>query len=222
MDDLYELCEKEYRSFDHEVKYIYTEDTLQNICLGLYSMCKGAESKYFNGHTNIRSGDFVCFGVKGIMDINKKLRDTLLFNILSYMNDQILGKGNSIVAIDEAYLFLYNRTAIEYIRNGMKRCRKKESAFILASQNLEDFLQPEIRELTKPLFSIPTHHFLFNPGNIKAEEFIDTLQLEPAEYELIRFPERGTCLYRCGNERYLLMVKAPKYKATLFGSAGGR
>ena len=122
------------------------------------------------------------------------------------MNDQILGKGNSIAAIDEAYLFLYNRTAIEYIRNGMKRCRKKESAFILASQNLEDFLQPEIRELTKPLFSIPTHHFLFNPGNIKAEEFIDTLQLEPAEYELIRFPERGTCLYRCGNERYLLMV----------------
>ena len=222
MDDLYELCEKEYRSFDHEVKYIYTEDTLQNICLGLYSMCKGAESKYFNGHTNIRSGDFVCFGVKGIMDTNKKLRDTLLFNILSYMNDQILGKGNSIAAIDEAYLFLYNRTAIEYIRNGMKRCRKKESAFILASQNLEDFLQPEIRELTKPLFSIPTHHFLFNPGNIKAEEFIDTLQLEPAEYELIRFPERGTCLYRCGNERYLLMVKAPKYKATLFGSAGGR
>ena len=41
MDDLYELCEKEYRSFDNEVKYIYTEDTLQSICLGLYSMCKG-------------------------------------------------------------------------------------------------------------------------------------------------------------------------------------
>lgn len=96
-------------------------------------------------------------------------------------------------AIAEAYLFLYNRTAIEYIRNGMKRCRKKESAFILASQNLEDFLQPEIRELTKPLFSIPTHHFLFNPGNIKAEEFIDMLQFEPAEYKLIRFPERGIC-----------------------------
>lgn len=222
MNDLYELCEKEFRSFNPEVKYIYTEDTLQNICLGIYSMCKGAESKYFNGHTNIRSGDFVCFGVKGIMDTNKKLRDTLLFNILSYMNDQLLGKGNSIAAIDEAYLFLYNRTAIEYIRNGMKRCRKKESAFILASQNLEDFLQPDIRELTKPLFSIPTHHFLFNPGNIKAAEYIDTLQLEPSEYDLIKFPEQGTCLYRCGNERYLLMVKAPKYKAALFGSAGGR
>ena len=42
------------------------------------------------------------------------------------------------------------------------------------------------------------------------------------EYELIRYPERGTCLYRCGNERYLLQVIAPDYKAELFGKAGGR
>ena len=222
MDDLYEFCEKEYRSFDNEVKYIYTEETLQSICLGIYSMCKGAESKYFNGHTNIRSGDFVCFGVKGIMDTNKKLKNTLLFNILSYMNDQLLGKGNTIAAIDEAYLFLSNMTAIEYIRNGMKRCRKKESAFILASQNLEDFLQPDVKELTKPMFSIPNHQFLFNPGSIKAEDFIDTIQLEQAEYDLMKFSERGTCLYRCGNERYLLVVIAPMYKAALFGTAGGR
>ena len=156
------------------------------------------------------------------MDTNKRLKDTLLFNILSYMSNQLLGKGNTVAAIDELYLFLSNMTAIEYIRNGMKRVRKKESAFILASQNIEDFLLPEIKEFTKPLFSIPTHHFLFNPGNISAAPFIDTLQLEPSEYDLFKFPERGTCFYRCGNERYLLQVIAPAYKAALFGSAGGR
>ena len=156
------------------------------------------------------------------MDTNKKLKNTLLFNILSYMNDQLLGNGNTIAAIDEAYLFLSNMTAIEYIRNGMKRCRKKESAFILASQNIEDFLQPDVKELTKPMFSIPNHQFLFNPGSIKAEDFIDTLQLEQAEYDLMKFSERGTCLYRCGNKRYLLVVIAPIFKAALFGTAGGR
>jgi hypothetical protein len=51
---------------------------------------------------------------------------------------------------------------------------------------------------------------------------MDTLQLEPSEFDLIRYPERGTCLYRCGNERYLLQVKTPTYKAEQFGSAGGR
>ena len=33
---------------------------------------------------------------------------------------------------------------------------------------------------------------------------------------------RGGCLYKCGNERYNLMVQAPPYKARLFGKAGGR
>ena len=222
MSDLYELVEKEFMAFDNAKKHLYTEEILQNICLGLHSMCKGAESKYFNGRTNIKDGEFICFGVKGLMDTNKRLKDTLLFNILSYMSDQLLGKGNTVAAVDELYLFLTNMTAIEYIRNGMKRVRKKESSFILASQNIEDFLLPEIKEFTKPLFSIPAHHFLFNPGNISPTAFIDTLQLEESEYSLIKYPERGTCLYRCGNERYLLQVIAPAYKAALFGSVGGR
>ena len=222
MSDLYELVEKEFMAFDSAKKQLYTEEILQNICLGLHSMCKGAESKYFNGITNIKDGEFICFGVKGLMDTNKRLKDNLLFNILSYMSDQLLGKGNTVAAVDELYLFLTNMTAIEYIRNGMKRVRKKESSFILASQNIEDFLLPEIKEFTKPLFSIPAHHFLFNPGNISPTAFIDTLQLEESEYSLIKYPERGTCLYRCGNERYLLQVIAPAYKAALFGSAGGR
>ena len=222
MSDLYELTEKEFHSFDSSRKHLYTEEILQNICLGLHSMCKGAESKYFDGYTNIRDGKFICFGVKGLMDTNKRLKDTLLFNILSYMSNQLLGKGNTVVAVDELYLFLTNMTAIEYIRNGMKRVRKKESSFILSSQNIEDFLLPEIKEFTKPLFSIPSHHFLFNPGNISPTDFMDTLQVEQSEYGLIKYPERGTCLYRCGNERYLLQVHAPDYKVKLFGKAGGR
>ena len=222
MQDLYDLIEKEFMIFDHEKKHLYTEETLQNICLGLHSMCKGAESKYFNGHTNIKDSQFLCFGVKGLMDTNKRLKDTLLFNILSYMSNQLLGVGNTVAAIDELYLFLTNLTAIEYIRNAMKRVRKKESAMVIASQNVDDFLIPEVRELTKPLFAIPTHQFLFNAGNIEPKAYTDTLQLEMSEFSLIKYPERGSCLYRCGNERYLLQVHAPVYKEKLFGKAGGR
>lgn len=222
MQDLYDLIEKEFMIFDHEKKHLYTEETLQNICLGLHSMCKGAEAKYFNGYTNIRDGEFLCFGVKGLMDTNKRLKDTLLFNILSYMSNQLLGKGNTVSAIDETYLFLSNLTAIEYIRNAMKRVRKKESAMVLASQNVDDFLIPEVKAFTKPLFAIPTHQFLFNAGNVEPRAYTDTLQLEMSEFSLIKYPERGSCLYRCGNERYLLQVHAPEHKEKLFGKAGGR
>ncbi len=222
MSDFYELCEEEFMTYDNKRKYLYTEEMLQEVCLGIHSMCVGAESKYFNGHTNIVDDKFVCFGVKRLMDTNKRLKDAMLFNILSYMSNELLGKGNTAASIDELYLFLTNMTAIEYIRNAMKRVRKKESAIILASQNIEDFLISSIREFTKPLFSIPTHQFLFNAGQINPKDFMDALQVEPSEFELIKYPERGTCLYRCGNERYLLQVIAPDYKSALFGKAGGR
>lgn len=222
MEDLYKLCEEEFMTYDKQRKYLYTEETLQEVCLGIHSMCVGTESKYFNGHSNITDDEFLCFGVKGLMDTNRRLKDAMLFNILSHMSNQLLGKGNTAAAIDELYLYLTNRTAIEYIRNAMKRVRKKDSAILIASQNINDFLMPEVCELTKPLFAIPTHQFMFNPGSIDARAFIDTLQLEPSEYELIKYPERGTCLYRCGNERYLLQVIAPEFKSALFGKAGGR
>ena len=222
MEDFYTLCENEFLNYDREQKHLYTEETLQEVCLGIHSMCVGAESVYFNGHTNITDDAFLVFGVKGLMDTNKRLKDTMLFNILSYMSNQLLGVGNTAASIDELYLFLTNMTAIEYIRNAMKRVRKKESSIILASQNIEDFLIPGIREFTKPLFSIPTHQFLFNAGQINPKEYMDALQVEPSEFELIKYPERGTCLYRCGNERYLLQVIAPDYKWDIFGKAGGR
>ena len=222
MQDFYNLCEEEFMTYDKQRKYLYTEETLQEVCLGIHSMCVGSESQYFNGHTNINDSNFLVFGVKGLMDTNRRLKDCMLFNILSFMSNELLGKGNTAASVDELYLFLSNMTTIEYLRNCMKRVRKKDSSVILASQNIEDFLIPSIREFTKPLFSIPTHQFLFNAGQINPREYMDALQVEPSEFELIKYPERGTCLYRCGNERYLLQVIAPEYKAALFGKSGGR
>ena len=99
----------------------------------------GAESVYFNGRTNITSTRFLVFGVKDLIHANSSVKDALLFNLLSYLSDQLLTKGNTVAALDELYLWLSNLTTIEYIRNCLKRVRKRNSALILASQNLEDF-----------------------------------------------------------------------------------
>ena len=222
MSDLYRFIEDEYKNYKPESKQIYTSNLLQEILLGIHSMCVGAESKFFNGHTNIKSDRFVVFGVKGLLQASKNIKNALLFNILSYMSNSLLTNGNTVAAIDEFYLFLSNITAVEYIRNFSKRVRKKDSAVVLASQNLEDYNLPGIAEYTKPLFAIPTHSFLFNAGNIDAKFYMDTLQIDESEYNLIRYPQRGVCLYKCGNERYNLVVVAPPHKVALFGTAGGR
>ena len=87
MSDFYDLLEEEFDLYDPKRKNLFSEETIQEVCLGLHSMCKGAESKYFNGHTNIKDDKFLVFGVKGIMELNRSLRDALLFSILSYMTN---------------------------------------------------------------------------------------------------------------------------------------
>ena len=227
LSDLYKLIEQEYREYDGNCHQLYTAELLQEILLGLHSMCQGAEAQFFNGHTNVTSSRFIVFGVKGLLQASKNVRGAMLFNILSYMSDRLLTIGNTTATLDELYVWLSDNvsvgtTIIEYIRNTLKRVRKKDSNLIMASQNLEDFDREGIRELTKPLFAIPPHQFIFNCGSIDKRLYMDLLQLEEAEYNLIRFPQRGVCLFKCGNERYLLEVHAPTYKEALFGTAGGR
>lgn len=222
LSDLYDLIEEEYKRYDEKGYALYTAQLLREVLLGLHSICKGADSRFFNGSTNITSSRFLVFGVKSLLMAGKNVRNAMLFNILSYMSDKLLTEGSTVATLDELYIWLSNPTAIEYIRNCLKRVRKKESAIIMASQNLEDFDQEGVREMTKPLFSIPPHQFLFNAGSIDKRYYMDMLQLEESEYDLIRYPQQGVCLYKCGNERYLLEVSAPPYKEALFGTAGGR
>ena len=219
LSDLYDVIEDAYQHYDREENPLYPRELLQEVLLGLHSMCRGAESKFFNGHTNITSSRFLVFGVKGLLQASRNVKDAMLFNVLSYLSDKLLTEGNTVATLDELYIWLSNVTTIEYIRNTLKRVRKKESALILASQNLEDFDVDGIRELTRPLFAIPTHQFLFNAGSVDKRFYMDNLQLEESEFELIRYPQRGVCLYKCGNERYLLEVHAPPHKAELFGKA---
>mgnify|MGYP000540912590 CR=1 FL=1 len=163
LSDLYDAIQQSYDHYE-AADSLYPQEMLRDLLLGLHSMCRGADARFFNGHTNIDRSKFLVFCVKGLDNMAENLRNTLLFSLLSYMSDQLLTLGNSVAAIDELYLWLSDPTVITYIRNALKRVRKKESALFLASQNLEDFTQPGIRELTRPLFSIPVHQFIFNGG----------------------------------------------------------
>lgn len=220
LSDLYALINNELVNYRNSS--LYTRELLQEVLLGLHSLCVGADAPFFNGHTNISDDRFLVFGVGGVLTVAKSLRNALLFNVLAYMSDRLLTAGNTVAALDELYLWLSNPVAIEYIRNCLKRVRKRDSALMMASQNLEDFDQEGVREMTKPLFAIPPHQFLFNPGSIGKRFYMDMLQLDEAEFELIRRARRGECLFKCGAERYHLKVIAPDHKAVLFGTAGGK
>ena len=113
LSEMYDFIEAEYKGFDEKDRQLYTAELLQNILLGLHSMCRGAESKFFNGHTNITDSTFVTFGVKGLLQASKSLKNALLFNVLSYMSNELLTTGDTAASLDEFYLFLSNLTAVD-------------------------------------------------------------------------------------------------------------
>ena len=221
LSDLYEIMEHEYRNYQNKNKELYTAETLQETLLGLHSICVGPDSIFFNGHTSVENTGSITFGLKDLLEDGEQIKNPTMFNLLSFMSNTLLTRGGAVAAIDEFYLYLSNLRAVEYIRNFMKRVRKFDSNVILASHNIEDYFIEGIREYTKPLFAIPTHKFYFNMGDVRQAEIIDNLALTESEYALIAQPERGSCLYRCGNERYNLKVIAPPHREKLFGRAGG-
>lgn len=222
MENLFHLCVQTLREYDEGEPELFTKDCLRKLTLGIRSICIGAESAYFNGHTNITDSHFLVFDVADLLNTNDALKNAMLFNMLSYMSDALLKMGNAALGLDEAYLFLDYPIAVKYLRSFMKRVRKRNSCILIASTHVEDFLVPGIKEYTKPLFATPTHRFLFYPGGIGEREYCDALHLEQAEYNLISSPQRGVCLYCSGRERYHLEIETQPYRAAMFGTAGGR
>lgn len=69
LSDLYEIMEDAYQHCEQEKDPLYPRELLQEVLLGLHSMCKGAESTFFNGHTNVTSHRFLVFGAKDLISI---------------------------------------------------------------------------------------------------------------------------------------------------------
>ena len=98
----------------------------------------------------------------------------------------------------------------------MKRARKRDSLLVLASQNISDLLLDDIKEYTKPLLAIPQRKFLFSPGQVDGDRYKEMFGITDIEYSHIKEAKRGRCIYKCGNETFVMNVHAPSYKSELF------
>ena len=86
-----------------------------------------------------------------------------------------------------------------------------------AGQEIAERIYERHRLLTKWLTGLGVDPAIASEDACRIEHVISA-----ESFAAIKFPQRGVCLYKCGNERYLLEVHAPTYKERLFGTAGGR
>lgn len=112
--------------------------------------------------------------------------EPLLFYILHRASSAIESTENAgqfkAFVMDEAWMFIRNRTIREYVTKAEKTWRKKNAAMILATQSLHELASSEMLELICE--SCPTKIFLANP-DIDIPLYRDSFHLNDTELELL-------------------------------------
>ncbi|MGC2161498.1 MAG: DUF87 domain-containing protein [Silvibacterium sp.] len=112
--------------------------------------------------------------------------EPLLFYVLQRASSEIERPKNTAIfkvfVIDEAWIFLRNKTIRDWIVRGEKTWRKKNAAMILATQSVVELAASDLLHIVNE--SCPTKIFLANP-NIDRKLYADIFQLNDTQLELL-------------------------------------
>ncbi len=112
--------------------------------------------------------------------------EPLLFYVLQRASSEIEKAANTatfkMFVIDEAWIFLKNKTIRDWIVRGEKTWRKKNAAMILATQSVVELAASDLLHIVNE--SCPTKIFLANP-NIDRKLYSEIFQLNDTQLELL-------------------------------------
>lgn len=219
MKDLYELLvEKAQEDSEHKTEI----ETLRSIIRG---MAVGESSEIFNGHSNITiDNSFVCFSISALENADKNIKAAQYLNILRLCENLAFRdrKEKVYVFCDEAYLLINKgHQGIEFLRNFCKRCRKREAGLVTITQNLNDFLSPEIKQYGQSLLDNSTYKFFFGTDGQDLEEIVRIYNLNHDEKGVLSQKEQGRGLLFVGSGHMLVNVVALPWERE-FLTGGGR
>jgi type IV secretion system protein VirB4 len=112
--------------------------------------------------------------------------EPLLFYVLQRASSEIEKPTNTatfkVFVIDEAWIFLKNKTIRDWIIRAEKTWRKKNAAMILATQSVVELAASDMLHIVNE--SCPTKIFLANP-NIDRKLYAEVFQLNDTQLELL-------------------------------------
>ena len=141
--------------------------------------------------------------------------EPLLFYVLQRASSEIEKPANTatfkVFVIDEAWIFLKNKTIRDWITRAEKTWRKKNAAMVLATQSVVELAASDMLHIVNE--SCPTKIFLSNP-NIDRKLYGEIFQLNDTQLELLEslVPKRELLLMQPqGTKKLILEVDALTY-----------
>ena len=153
------------------------------------------------------------------------VRKAQYFNVLSYAWGLIERdrQERTILVVDEAWILADPQTpqALAFLRDASKRIRKYMGALVVISQNVVDFLSPEVARHGQAILDNPTYKLLLAQGEKDLQVLSSLMMLSEAEQEFLLTAGRGEGLLVAGAQRIRVKIEAAPYEA-LYLTGGGR
>jgi len=152
------------------------------------------------------------------------VRKAQYFNVLAYAWG-IIEKDRqerTILVVDEAWILAHPQTpqALAFLRDASKRIRKYMGALVVISQNVVDFLSPEVARHGQALLDNPTYKLLLAQGEKDLQVLSSLMLLSEAEQEFLMTAGRGEGLLVAGAQRIRVKIEAAPYEAVYLTGGG--
>jgi type IV secretion/conjugal transfer VirB4 family ATPase len=133
-------------------------------------------------------GRFMVFEMEKLMtsgEMNEKAVTAVLLYLFRQIEKRLDGSP-TLIPLDEAWVYLRHALFRDYLRDWLKTLRKKNAAVLLATQNLSDVFNSQIKDVV--LESCPTKILLPNAeaSNPASRGFYESVGLNDREIEIIQ------------------------------------
>ncbi|MBO8169074.1 MAG: ATP-binding protein [Thermoanaerobacteraceae bacterium] len=201
------------------VKDVYEQLKSKRLSVLFKSAVEGADSSLWLGQTSIPPiSDFTVLDIRDLTDAADEVRKAQYFNILSYAWDLVregraTGKKTFLV-VDEAWLLADPNTpqAIGFLRDLSKRIRKYQGCLVIVTQNIVDFLAPELARLGQPVITNASQKLLMRQESRDLEALQELFKLSEAEVDLLANARKGEGLLLAGNQRVHTKIEAAPHE----------
>ncbi|WKV09436.1 ATP-binding protein [Thermoanaerobacterium sp. CMT5567-10] len=214
--ELYEYCVKASES---------NPDAYGRLSVLLKRAAEGADSYLWAGPSTVEAdSDFIVFDVHELQNAEDQVKRAQYFNVLSFAWNIIERdrKERTILVVDEAWMLVDPQTpqAIAFLRDTSKRIRKYNGSLVVISQNIIDFLAPEVQRYGQALLDNPTFKLLLAQGEKDLEAISGLMNLSEAEHDLLANAKRGEGLFVAGTQKIHIKIEAAPYELQYLTGGG--
>lgn len=229
MEDLYNNLKKKLKKAKETKEPRNVVESLEKIT-SLMRSAVTTDGKIFNGHSSVnvnKNNDFIVLDINSLIDSDDTILKSQFFNILTWCWNEICkNKDEEVILVcDEAHLIIdpKNSDGIDFLKRASKRIRKQNGSLWILSQNLIDFIAPEIDRYGQVIIDNSAYIMVMAQGQKEIEAVQRMMNLSESEKQFLITASRGQGLFVISQDTRLpIKIHLRQEEKEIFGNAGGR